>query len=259
DQTVTYNAKLKLVGLDYTDLGNVSGAVHDAVTNNGLDNVELSYRSGLNDTTGQVVNTASTDEDGNYQVKLPGGNYTMEMKKDGYVVGYQNILATGHQDSNNQNGILTPSSSNYAYRIVLQWGENPNDLDSHLTGPMSDGNGRFHLYFRNKDYQDDGTDAELDVDDTTSYGPETVTIIKEMVSGTYTYAVHKYAGGGELANSDATVKVYRGTNLVEEYNVPNQSGNLWNVFQISNGQIQTINQMATIDDQIPTISELKPM
>lgn len=56
-------------------------------------------------------------------------------------------------------------------RVVLSWGEKPFDLDSHLIFPGG------HIYFDSKE----GTDANLDVDDTDSYGPETVTISKSIL------------------------------------------------------------------------------
>ena len=65
-------------------------------------------------------------------------------------------------------------------RIVLNWGASPSDLDSHLVYP---GN---HVYFSQKE----GTDANLDVDDTDSYGPETITIERKHSGERYVYAVH---------------------------------------------------------------------
>ncbi|MCW8631650.1 hypothetical protein OQH38_16240, partial [Acinetobacter baumannii] len=51
-------------------------------------------------------------------------------------------------------------------RIVLTWGEKPLDLDSHLNYSNQ------HIYWSNKE----GHQANLDVDDRDSYGPETITI-----------------------------------------------------------------------------------
>ncbi|MBA4382487.1 MAG: hypothetical protein C0406_07975, partial [Sideroxydans sp.] len=60
-------------------------------------------------------------------------------------------------------------------RIVLNWGELPSDLDSHLIFPSN------HIYFNSKTGST-SSDAKLDVDDTTSYGPETITIEKKHIS-----------------------------------------------------------------------------
>ena len=76
-------------------------------------------------------------------------------------------------------------------RVVLSWGEKPFDLDSHLIFPGG------HIYFDSKE----GTDANLDVDDTDSYGSETVTISKKHFGESYIYAVQDYSNKG-LPNSN---------------------------------------------------------
>ncbi|MDO5518409.1 MAG: hypothetical protein Q4F66_12720, partial [Clostridium sp.] len=88
--------------------------------------------------------------------------------------------------------------------------------------------------------------ANLDVDDTSSYGPETTTIYN-LGTGIYRYSVHDYTNGSSsnssaLANSGATVDVYKGSTSLGHYTVPaNQNGTLWTVFEIRNGQIYPIN------------------
>ena len=126
-------------------------------------------------------------------------------------------------------------------RVVLTWGKPPEDLDSHLVYP---GN---HIYYEVKE----GLNADLDVDDTASFGPETVTLEKKRFGETYVYAVHDYSNIGnptatELSNSQAKVFVYVGQSLVRTYYVPQQQvGNLWKVFRITRaGELQDINSVA---------------
>lgn len=128
-------------------------------------------------------------------------------------------------------------------RVVLSWGALPEDLDAHLFFP---GN---HVYFENKW----GTDAQLDVDDTDSYGPETISLSKKHFGETYVYAVHDYNNGGnldsrQLSNSQAKVFVYMGQTLVRTYYVPqNVKGNLWTVFRITGkGDLQDINGISGV-------------
>lgn len=128
-------------------------------------------------------------------------------------------------------------------RVVLSWGATPSDLDSHIAYP---GN---HIFFRAKQ----GRDADLDVDDTDSYGPETITLQKKHFGETYVYAVHDYSNQGNpsasaLSGSQAKVFVYIGQSLVRTYYVPtNQVGNLWTVFRISgNGELQDINSFTGV-------------
>ena len=93
--------------------------------------------------------------------------------------------------------------------IVLNWGANPTDLDAHLTGSGID-----EVYYGHKN----STGAQLDVDDTTSYGPETITIdFDKIPEGTYNYYVKWFSGSGTWASSEARVQVYLDNKLIGEY------------------------------------------
>ncbi|HGT7660333.1 TPA: tetratricopeptide repeat protein [Escherichia coli] len=127
-------------------------------------------------------------------------------------------------------------------RVVLSWGEKPFDLDSHLIFPGG------HIYFDSKE----GTDANLDVDDTDSYGPETVTISKKHFDESYIYAVQDYSNKGlpnsnYLSASKAKVFVYVGSSLVRSYSVPaGKRGNIWTVFKLNpNGEFEDINSVTS--------------
>ena len=108
-----------------------------------------------------------------------------------------------------------------------------------------------HVYYANKT----APGINLDVDDVTSYGPETVTIgLNQVQHGIYTYYVHRYAGTGTLGTSGANVKVYSGSQLVKEFNVPSSvSGIIWNVFRI-NTETRQIEAMATAAPQSSQIT-----
>jgi len=81
-------------------------------------------------------------------------------------------------------------------------------------------------------------EANLDLDDTTSYGPETVTISGVDTNAVYTYYVHNYSGGPDdvLANSTAKVDVYSG-GTARTFYVPNEDGLYWRVFEIVDGLV----------------------
>ncbi len=127
-------------------------------------------------------------------------------------------------------------------RIVLNWGDKPADLDSHIVFP---GN---HIYWEQKL----GAEGNLDVDDVNGFGPETITINRKHAGESYVYAVHDYSNmlrptANGLARSQAKVLVYIGQSLVRSYYVPNQPGNLWTVFRITAaGEFQDINTMRGI-------------
>jgi uncharacterized protein YfaP (DUF2135 family) len=125
----------------------------------------------------------------------------------------------------------------------LTWGATPSDLDAHLTGPLSDGT-RFHVYWDNKVV----TGANLDIDDISSYGPETITITNQ-IAGLYRFSVHDFSNelltsSSALSQSGAQVRVYRGSTLIATYNVPqNIPGTLWTVFELNGTTITTVNSM----------------
>jgi tetratricopeptide (TPR) repeat protein len=120
-------------------------------------------------------------------------------------------------------------------RIVLNWGKSPLDIDSHLSYQ-----GGYVCY-----YQKDASQANLDVDDTDSYGPETITITKKIDGKKYVYAVHDFSdrdlsNNSNLSNiSKAKVFVYIGNTLIKTYAVPTQrKGNVWIPFTIDeNGNL----------------------
>jgi uncharacterized protein YfaP (DUF2135 family) len=136
-------------------------------------------------------------------------------------------------------------------RIVLNWGAEPLDLDSHIVYPNN------HVYFSNLH----GTDALLDVDDTTSYGPETITVERKHEGERYVYAVHNFSEGSNpnstsLSASQAKVFVYIGQTLIRTYYVPkNKVGNLWTVFAVTEtGEFQNFNTIkgVTSHDRLQT-------
>ncbi|MGA7437449.1 MAG: tetratricopeptide repeat protein [Luteibacter sp.] len=158
------------------------------------------------------------------------------VKKDGYSTLVAKCPCQGMTYA------LSPVMHNLdGMRIVLTWGKHPTDLDSHISYP---GN---HIYFSHKT----GTDANLDVDDTTSYGPETITLERKHEGETYVYSVHDYVDrddprSTELSDSQAKVFVYIGQSLVRTYYVPTEKqGNLWTVFRVTGeGEFQDINAMS---------------
>lgn len=134
---------------------------------------------------------------------------------------------------------LSPNMQNLdGLRVVLTWGQYPADLDSHLSYPQN------HIFFGSQV----GSQANLDVDDTDSFGPETITIEKKQVGKKYIYAVHDFSNNSNpnssvLGNSGAIVNVYIGQTLVRTYYAtPHNAGNIWIVFGIDeNGAFQDIN------------------
>lgn len=221
------------------ETGFAGGRITDALTGGNIAHIQLNIREEWGNKTGEIVKTATTDVFGKYKVELPLGYYTVEMIKDGYITNYYNIYVRSGS-SLEQHSTLVPASTEMPageLRIVLTWGETPTDLDSHLVGPTSNGLERFHIYYSNKEYSENGVKyADLDLDDTTSYGPETTTIYRMNSTGKYNFYIHDYSNGGNysstaMSNSGAKVQVYKGDSLVATYNIPtNREGIYWHVF-----------------------------
>jgi uncharacterized protein YfaP (DUF2135 family) len=184
-------------------------------------------KSAVATTDGQGVAKAGTEF-------ADGGDSLIIVKK----AGYSNLVAKC--PCKGMTYAMSPVMTNLdGLRIVLNWGSDPPDLDSHIAFP---GN---HIFWNSKV----GTDANLDVDDTNGYGPETITISRRHAGESYVYAVHDFTDStaptsNHLARSRAKVLVYVGQSLVRSYYVPNQPGNLWTVFRITaDGEFQDINTM----------------
>jgi hypothetical protein len=97
--------------------------------------------------------------------------------------------------------------------MKLTWGAAPSDLDSHLFTPSGS-----HVYFGNDGNLVAEPFAALDVDDTSSFGPEVITLTRLMV-GTYKYYVHNYSGFGAGAIGASSARV--------ELNIPGRNAELF--------------------------------
>ncbi|MGN0394945.1 MAG: carboxypeptidase regulatory-like domain-containing protein, partial [Coprococcus sp.] len=238
NNTNTYMETFLLVEGFEGETGIANGRVYDGLTGNGIDGVTLTIRKGWNNSDiGDIITTTMTDSSGAYSLTLPLGNYTVNATKNGYISATFNIIIQ-NGTTNQQNGTMTPIVSGDGYRIVLTWGENPRDLDSHVEGTLSDG-ANFHVYYNHKSQYDGNIEVcNLDVDDVTSYGPETITL-NPTTDDAYYYYIYRYAGSGTVASSAAQIKVYQGETLLRKFNVPTDLGDsdYWNVFAIKNGSI----------------------
>jgi len=252
DNTTTYLEVVLQIDTAHSGTGNVSGRILNALNGIGVSDLTVNLREGINVTTGTIVAITSTGINGSYSfTNLDAGNYTAEASGTGYNTTYFTIICIGGATTANQDATITPILSSGETRIILTWGATPSDLDSHLTGPLPDGT-RFHMFYPYAEANWGSPWPEyvtLDLDDITSYGPETTTILRQ-INGIYRYSVHDYtnrysSSSTALSNSSAQVRVYRGIDFVATYNVPsNQGGTLWTVFELSGDTITPVNTMS---------------
>ena len=237
---------VRLVSDDNAGAGGLSGTILDAVTGEPVAGLELAFRRGIEARTGEAAALSVTDAAGGYLVTgLDYGNYTCEISGAGFQTVYTTVTVLGGIERDEQNAAVSPRPEVGETRIVLTWGATPDDLDAHLTGPGADGGEPFHVYFADGE----APGAELDRDDTTSFGPETITVDAASDEAPYRYSVHNFAGGAAtvLSRSGAVVRVLRDEGVVAEFFVPNGEGNLWTVFDIVGGEIVPIDAIGTVD------------
>ncbi|MDF1798503.1 MAG: carboxypeptidase regulatory-like domain-containing protein [Planctomycetota bacterium] len=227
DSTVFLSQVLVLEELQPGDTGTIAASLVDAQNpSSHVSQASIVVREGLNNPIGPFV-TQVLAPLGSTLFDLPAGYYTLTASAPGYQSATTSVSLPKDQTSSitmAMSGESTPGSGEA--HVVLTWGLDPDDLDSHLLA--ADG----HCYFGNQIIPG----ASLDVDDVSSYGPETITIDSVDPGGAYTYYVHHFSGSGSLATSGAVVKLYfNGTSLT--YPVPPQAGDYWHVFDLIDGVV----------------------
>lgn len=202
--------------------------------------VKVIVRKGINNKTGTPVNSWTVDlrELDQLKLSLKAGTYTAEIQVPGYESNYITISTLENNMTVQSN--IVPTISDNEVRVVLTWGSTPNDLDSHMFFPNGD-----HVSY----YKQETSNGILDVDDTSGYGPETITI-SNLGNSTYKYYVADYTNlsgeqynSTEMSNSFARVDVYT-ANGQSTFTIPrNEQAVIWQVFNISNGKIVPVQRL----------------
>lgn len=114
--------------------------------------------------------------------------------------------------------------------ISLNWGEQPRDLDLHLTGPapgaietFANDKDRFHIYFAEDNKRNDV--AELENGKFGNAKPEKLKIFpphneQHLRTGLYRLIVHHFKGDGDMSQSGATVHIKIDNEPEEIFPVP---------------------------------------
>jgi hypothetical protein len=231
--------------------GNLTGVVKDATNNANIAGATIEIRNGGSNTSGAALFTTTSAADGSYSFNaLPAGTYTVRATKAAFTEG--TVIATIYLATQVAPILfMSPTGTSFVWRAVLSWGSTPSDLDSHLTGPISGSSSRFHIYYpsSSRGSLTASPFALLDVDVTTGYGPETVTIAQQF-AGVYRYYVYQFSSGGEIKTSNARVDLYQGNTLVRQFYPPLQTGTYWTVFELDGTTINTINTIGTVQPSL---------
>lgn len=223
--------------------GTVTGRVRDATTGEGVDGATVSV-------VGYSQFSGTSSNGGDFEITSPVGDQIIQIILAGYVFPEIPVSVSDGAESavSEDQTVGSPGLSGGELRIVLTWGEVPSDLDSHLWTP----NGQ-HVYWVDQTPTDAG--ANLDVDDTDSFGPETTTITTPQ-EGTYYYYVHNYAGDNygevDLPQSNAKVIVYDANGILQTFIVPTSgTGYYWNVmtFELDGetGNLTVVDEIQTTE------------
>lgn len=211
------------------------GMIMNAVDGSGIEGASVVFVSPDGD-----VYEGVTDAEGYYEIEgAPSGEeYQITVEKDGFITEERQMeLPEDDMDL----GIVScsPVLDNQEMRIILEWGEEPYDLDSYYLGTYNDGTSVEVYYEHMADARNGELAVSLDRDDRDGYGPETITV--RGLDGSFTYCVHDYMQTGMMGEiSNAVVKVYLPDGTVNTYTIPSGAGNLWKVFSVVNGEITEI-------------------
>jgi hypothetical protein len=182
-----------------TVLRTLKGFVKNAVDGRGIRGAVVKFTAGPN--AGKQATTAS---DGSYHVVLGAGG------------GLETVTVTGlssFEDSTETMRMtksltrydvdLSPKLNKGEFRVIFSWGATPRDMDIWMSTPDPS----CTVGFRQKTCKSQYHHVGLDKDDTSGYGPETITIHKQ-IPGLYKFYVHRYSSSGDLRTSGGIVKVF---------------------------------------------------
>lgn len=158
----------------------------------------------------------------------------MTVTKEGYTP-IKTKLVVAAASVWNKRMLLSPSLAGNSMRFILQWNDEPNDLDLHL-----EGNG-FKVSYRNMRA---GGEARLDQDEQKGFGPETITVMNIKQHQHYKLSVVNYSAEAAMDES-AKVLVYVGDTLDRVIPLNRSSDKKVEVLEISNG---TINQLQVVNN-----------
>ena len=216
----------------------LKGKVSNAINGAGVPDVLV--------TVGDI--TAITNENGDYNIGLIFfGEYDITGENEEFCPYSGNFIIP---DDNSldifiYNFSVSPIPEPGETRMVLNWGAEPRDLDSHLLTPEIEGT-THHISYMNRGSDTAAPYVTLDTDNTQGYGPETITI-KQSFEGTYIYYIKNYSNDETLANSGGAIQIYNSPDCDgETIEVPDEgSGRYWYVCDIdgASGNITIVNQI----------------
>ena len=217
-----------------------SGIVLNAMTSEGVEAANISLEA-----QGDSSHSANikTEMDGSFSIELEADTYNITISAENYEEETFEFTIEENSNYSGEQFTISPELAAGSARIVLEWNAQHQDLDSYLWGNTDKGDD-LYVNFRKRTCEGrDGLLAELDVDDTNGYGPETITL--NDLNGVYTYSVVDYRTTGTLQQYGATVKVYLpGKSAPTVITLDPNAGveNVWEVFELDHGELKILNR-----------------
>ena len=214
---------------------------NDKVVRTFLSGTEVIARRGVNNKTGEQVATGTTDGSGNLVIELTSGVYTLEIRMNGYVVGYRTV--TVDEDKNVSVALAKPVTDKQM-KVVLSW-EGEQDLDSYLFTPYRAKKG--NMAYIGGSAKKDKHGNKLYLDGKNGNNVEIINIAN-IKNGYYKYYVSDYTNSlkknysaKDMAGLNIRVEVYDKNGLAAVYIIPyNPNGVIWEVFEIKNSRVMPI-------------------
>jgi|GEM_PF-2252742 len=221
----------------FDDGGRIDGIARDSVSGNPVAQAFVGFKR--RPESSDYFFETTTNAEGQYQSPyLLPGTYFVDINREGFIdVQNQPVRVNRGQESRENISMSEPLDED-VFRVTLSWTSEKAgavaDVDSYLKIPDME---------RPLNYSRKGTmygGAFLDRDDRTWIGPETTTI-HTLKTGTYIYYVNNYDTRQNLealGNSDVRVRLYKGTQLINSFSVPQGTGLNYEIFRIEDGVVR---------------------
>lgn len=230
---------------------NLLGFVVSAADGKGVSGASVSSKCPFETYTGQTL--MEVDGKSNYELEHGvtgpvGYRCDLQFSKEGFIsTVFDAVITKSETKALFRHAVLMPELLKPPpYRVVLQYGSLPNDLDGHLQ--VEKGHEKYDLAGHKGSsvayqYSKVGSSSAmpyvtLDVLNNNGFGPQTHTI-HEVVDGIYRYYVknqdHHFTSNEHFHGSQARVFVYEGNTLAHRFEVASAEGTpdtYWNVFSL---------------------------
>lgn len=184
---------------------------------------------------------------GSFLIDLPPGKHRLTAEATGYCPGDRDFEVAQGKVTRATFPLSPGLAGNEIARLVLDWGDEPRDLDAHFRRLGTSGfPNPAHVFYKHKDGRTSNGDlfAALDVDQEYSRGFETITVY-DKAEGDFEYYIHLYAGEGTIGRSGAQVESFTRGCKRRHYSVPpGCDQGIWSIthLRIRQGNVEFIEQ-----------------